>query len=249
MANEVVTRGIVARLLSRFGAQGDGTQSQAGGQRIGKYGESYVLSPGSPKSLLAEEGSYFTANNAQTGTLTAATDTAFSATNPFLVIQNSSAPGSGGPVITLDYALAVVTVQGGATSTSVQAAITKDIINRYTSGGVTLTPVKVNSAGPGSVALVYAGNIVAPAASASVINLMGLRWLKPAREVAGDHFLIQFGSMDGFIQISTATSTYTVNVAAPCVLNPGESALIDIWFPGLSTTGVTIAPEISWWEK
>ncbi len=191
MANEVVTRGVVARLLSRFGAQLDGAQSQAGGQRIGKYGEMYAITPGGPKTALAEEGSYFVANNGQTGTLTVSTDTAFSATNPFLIVMNGAS--ANGPIITLDYANFVVTAQGGATSTSVQAAITKDIINRYTSGGITLTPTAVNSAGPGSVAKVFAGNITATAASGSVMNLMGWRWLKPAREVAGDNYIIQFG--------------------------------------------------------
>lgn len=247
MANEIVTRGVVARLLSRFGAQVDGSQSQAAGQRIGKYGESYVLSPGSPKSLLAEEGSYYTANNAQTGIATATTDTAFSATNPFFLIQNSAS--AGGPVITLDYALAVCTVIGGATSTSVQVAVTKDTTLRYASGGTALTPVKANSQAGGSIAQVYAGNITAAAASGAVVNLVGLRWLKPAREVAGDHYLLQFGMVDGVMQIYTATVTYTIQGTAPCILNPGESALIDIFFPGLSTTGVTLAPEISWWEK
>src|ERR1700730_11977230 len=103
MANEVVPRAIAAHLLSRFGAQGDGTQSQAGGQRIGKYGESYVLMPGSPKSLLAEEGADFTANNLQTAVIGQAAGASFTAINPFFLIQNTSSPGSGGPLITLDY--------------------------------------------------------------------------------------------------------------------------------------------------
>jgi hypothetical protein len=127
--------------------------------------------------------------------------------------------------------------------------ITKDTILRYASGGTALTPVRANSLGTGSVAQVYAGNIAAAAASGAATTMAGLRWLKPAREVAGDQYWLQFGSMDGGMQMFTATSTFSSHPVAPLILNQGESALIDIFFPGLSTTGVTIAPEISWWEK
>ena len=249
MANEVVARGVVARLLSRFGAQVDGSQSQAAGQRIGKYGELYALTPGSPKSLLAEEGCYFSANNAQTGLAVALTNTAFSATNPFILIQNSASPGSGGPVITLDYALAGPVTVAGASTTSVQCAITKDTILRYSSGGTSLTPVKANSAGPGSVAQVYAGNITALAAGGAVATPVGFRYLKPAIPVIGDEYWIQFGAMDGLMQQYTSTSTFSLQAAPPVVLNPGESALIDIWFVAQATTACSLSAELGWWEK
>jgi hypothetical protein len=250
MANEVASRGIVARLLSRFGAQADGSQSLAAGQRIGKYGESYVLSPGSPKSLLAEEGSYFSANNFQTGVIGQAAGTSFTAINPFFLIQNTSSPGSGGPLITLDYVTAICTVIGGATATSVQAAVVKDTVLRYTSGGTALTPQRANSAGAGSVAAVYAGLLVATAASGAVATPVGQRTLKPTINAVGDLYTFQFGSMDGWSQVSLAgTVINAVQAAPPVVLNPGESGLIYFWWPGQSTTGTTMLPEMGWWEK
>jgi hypothetical protein len=247
MANEVATRGIVARLLSRFGAQADGSQSQAAGQRIGKYGESYVLSPGSPKSLLAEEGSYFTANNAQTSIATPGAAMSNVTTSPWILIQNSAGAGSGGPVITLDY----VTLINGTAGTGagiIEFVFVKDTVLRYSSAGSILTPVKANSAGPGSIAQVYSGQIVASAASGAAATLIGLRIMKNGQAVVGDSLWLQFGSMDGFMQIATATSTFSIQAAPPCVLNPGETGLLYLLMT-VQSVASNWYPEIGWWEK
>jgi hypothetical protein len=248
MANEVVQRGIVARLKASFGAQGDGNMSGPAGQRYSKFGESYALTLGSPKSLLAEEGSYFVTNNNQTGLATAAAPTTFSATNPFLLIQNPSSAGAGVPtVITLDYMLLAATAAGTA-GTSVQCAITKDTTLRYSSGGSTLTAIRANSGGPNSIAQVYAGNITASAASGAAVTLVGQRTLKPAIPVAGDNYWLQMGTMDGIMLISTATITFSNQGSPPVILNPGESALLHIWLPSQSAAS-SYAPEMGWWER
>jgi hypothetical protein len=247
MANEIVQRGIVARALRAFGVQGDGSMSGAAGARFGKYGEIYALTPGSPKSLLAEEGSYFVANNAQTGIATAAAPTTFSATNPFVLIENTGVPGGGGAIITLDYMLLAATAAGTA-GASVQFAITRDTTLRFSSGGTALTPINCNSSGAGTVAKVWGGNITATAASGAAVTVVGQRTMKPAIPVAGDNYWVQFGSTDGLMLISTATITFSSQAAPPLVLNPGESGLLSIWLPSQSAAS-SYAPELGWWEK
>lgn len=65
------------------------------------------------KHLLADEGTYFTVNNSQTGLATAAAPVAFSATNPFLLIYNAGSSATG-PRIYLDAATLVATAAGTA---------------------------------------------------------------------------------------------------------------------------------------
>jgi len=248
MSSLVVIDGITARLRGFFGKQADGSNNGSGGQRMGPYGEIYAVVQGSPKSALAEEGSYFTANNAQTGLATAAAPTAFSATNPFILIQNSAAPGAGGPIITLDYAYLANTVLGTQAAGLTEISITKDVILRYSSGGSLLTPVRSNSAGPGSIAQIYAGNITALAATGAASTLTGLRIMKNGTVVLADSLMLQFGSMDSFMQLYLATSTFSEQAVSPLVLNPGESGLIHLILTGQSGAS-SWAPELGWWEK
>jgi hypothetical protein len=86
----------------------------------------------------ADEGCYFVTNNAQTG-IAMTTTVAFSATAPFLIIQNTAA--AGGKKIYLDYLDLVTTAAGSAASglTLIQAAVYLDSILRYSSGGTNLT--------------------------------------------------------------------------------------------------------------
>lgn len=64
-------------------------------QRGGRYGEAQVLSIIPTKHVLADEGSYFTAQNPTPGTGVAlnAAVTAFSDTNGFIVIKNNALAG------------------------------------------------------------------------------------------------------------------------------------------------------------
>lgn len=235
----------------------DSRQPVAGG-RYGRYLENYLLSVVPSKHVLAEEGSYFTANNGQTGQISAATTpAAFVATTPWIIIYNNSpAANPSSPKIFVDYVLFGVSVQG-ATMTSVQMAVVRDSGNRLSAlgtGGVSLTPGRSNSAGAGSVAIVSSGGQMTATAVNAPVNIIGNRLIRTAAapaSVTGDEYLIQFGGVDGFTTQTpvAAQPGKFVEPGPPFVINPGESGLIYIWFPAIATTGVTLLPELSWWER
>lgn len=231
----------------------DGKQPIAN-TRGGRYLEQYILNLVPGKQLLADEGSYFTANNGQTGQATAAAaPTSFVATTPAFLIYNGAPFAPTSPKIYLDYALWAVSVAPTST-TSVQLAIVRDIGNRFSSlgtGGAQLTPIKGNSAGPGSVALVWSGGqLVASAASGAAVTLVGNRILRGTIPIVNDVYIIQFGSVDG-VSAGVAAAAVASHILEPVpslVLNPNESALIYLWYPGM-TAAETNLPEIGWWER
>jgi hypothetical protein len=238
-------QGTVARLKTYYGFQPDGQSSNPNGSRVGPRGELYNLSPVPSKALLAQEGSYFTANNSQTGIATAAAPTSFSATNPFILLENNSGLGSG-VVIVPDYALLVATA-AGTSGTQLLCAITKDTILRYTSGGTALPPQKMNSLGPASVANLWAGNITAASAGSVVQTPVGERCLLGTIPVVYDTYVLAFGSVDGTFVQGKQTINAVVQPVPPMVINPQESLLIHLWLPAQAAAS-SYAPEIGWWE-
>jgi hypothetical protein len=250
MANEIVQRGIIGRMLQALGQQADGAQSSPAGVRVGRYGEGYALSLFPDMGVLADEGTIFTVNNAQSGLATAAAPTTFSATNPFLLIYNRDAQPNGKRLY-LDTATLVATAAGTA-GTSLQCAISIDSGNRYSSGGTEITSSIVNpnfDATGGSVARVFAGNITATAATSAVRNVVGNRFLKGAIPAAGDTYVLKFGGVDAPLLTGSAGSLYTMVQNVPKVIvGPNESALVYLWLPAQSAAS-SYLPEMSWVER
>lgn len=235
---------VAARQLSAAPAVSDAGRVYR--QRFGHHGEAYILSLIPDLNALADEGCYFTANNGQTGIATAATPTAFSATNPFLLIFNNDA--TGGKRIYLDSVTLTATAAGTA-GASVQCAVTIDSTNRYTSGGSALTPVNVNmDDATATIAVVHAGNITAAAASGSVRTVAGQRYLKGAIPVAGDEYSLKFGSATTEANITISTIMKTGIKLPPVIIGPQQSALVHLWLPSQSAAS-SYAPELSWWER
>ena len=242
--------GVVKGLVSRFLPQpnNDGEEVEV---RLNRYGE-LIMQPSARKQhSLAEDGSYFTCNNAQAGLATAAAPTAFSATNPFLLIANTDNPGSNARSIYLDYLMLLATAAGTA-GASLQVAVTIDQGNRYTSGGSELTANIVNcsmlSAQRTSVARVFAGNITAAGAGSNVRTHVGNRYMKGAIPVAGDEYTINFGGIEAMNNISISTIMKSVFNAPPLIIGPQQCALVHIWLPSQSGAS-SYAPELSWWER
>jgi hypothetical protein len=245
MAISTLLQGFVGRALPTVQSQ-DGANALAN-IRLDQRGNTYANLRIPTKHVLCDEGTYFTANNAQTGIATGATPTAFSATNPFITIANqASASVPGAPRIYLDYVTLLATAAGTA-GASVQVAVYVDNIIRYTSGGTALTPVKTNSAGLASVAQVYAGNITAAAAGGQVRAIVGNRYLKGAIPVAGDTYTMQAGSVDSTTSFGVSTILFSLQNMPPVIVNPGETALVHLWLPSQSAAS-SYAPELSWWE-
>jgi hypothetical protein len=251
MANEIVQRGIIGRMLLALGGQADGAQSSPAGVRVGRYGEGYALSLFPDYGVLADEGSYFTVNNAQTGLATAASPQTFSATNPFLLVYNRDAQPNGKRIY-LDYATIIASAAGGGGGTSIQCAVTIDAGNRYSSGGTELTSSIVNpnlDATGGSVARVFAGNVTAAAASTSARTVVGNRYLKGAIAAAADSYVLKFGAVDQQMLTSSNGTLYTSIQGVPkIVVGPNESALIHLWIPA-QTAASTFLPELGWVER
>lgn len=225
----------------------DGTDTDP---RLSRYREQMVIPSVLLKHPLVDEGSYFTCNNAQTGLATAAAPTAFSATNPFLIIYNPSRPSDDfAQRIYIDY-INLLNTAPGTTGTSLQMAITRDNGNRYTSGGTELT-LNITNTGPtsqASIAKIYAGNLTASAATASAKTLIGNRFLKGAIPVIGDQYTTRFGATSLADSITISTIMANVQNLPPIVLGSDESLLVHLWLPGQAAASSYI-PEIGYWER
>lgn len=199
------------------------------------------------RQALSLIGNYFACTNDQTGLATAAAPVSFSATNPFLVIYNSPNVADEKDIILDSVALSATAT--GSAGASVRAAVTIDDIKRYTSGGTDLTTKIVNTnmkSAKTSVAKIYAGNLLAPAAHAARV-LVGQEILKGAIPVVGDRYVMAFGK-DGSDTAYVATLTRSLVNLPPVVIGPGHSALIHLWLPSQSGASSYI-PEVNWHEE
>lgn len=230
-------------------AQSDGIQVPE--LRATRYDELMIQNMQPDFGAIAEEGTYLTVNNAQSGLATAAAPTAFSATNPFLVIYNSE--GASNPLakrIIMDYAAFLATAAGTAAA-SVQFAVVLDQGNRYASGGTEITPNIVNvngDHGKSSIAKVYAGNITASAASLAARTVVGNRYMKGAIPVAGDLYTVKFGGIDSPNFIGISGILMSLNNVPKIVIPANWSLLVHMWFPSQSGAS-SYAPEAGWIER
>lgn len=212
---------------------------------------------------LADAGRYFTANNAQTG-IAANTNTAFTATAPYLLIENNAAAGTNKRIY-LDYVSLLTTAAGVGTASAVvytAAALVIDNKLRYTSGGTQLTANSTNmNVTSTSSALVYAGVILANAASASVVQVSGIRNLRlgvstTVPDEVGDTKYLNFGGVESPGQVAGSAANVMANGMfltqnfPSVVIGPQQSALLYIWYVGItSVTAASYAPEVGWWER
>jgi hypothetical protein len=270
LSPQALFRGIVSRVLPQANLE-----TNEASLRQGRYGEADVLSVVRKSHLLADEGSYFVTNNAQTGILSAAAvaGPATAPTTPSLVIvNNDSASNPNAKRVYLDYVELLVTA-AGVTATATQAknmAVVIDRGGRYSSGGTNLT---ANSTSTNmditvtSVAQAYFGNITTTAATIAARTLVGQRMQRlpvsatTVPDIINDRVRYEFGSVEQIPSIilgSVAATTLQPSVEQatiklpPVVLGPGQSCLIYLWqlvAGGTYTTATTYIPEIGWWER
>lgn len=130
--------------------------------------------------------------------------------------------------------------------------MTLDTGNRYSSGGTNLTSLitspNMDAGSVKSNAQVYAGNLTAAAATASVRTIVGNRYMKGAIPVIGDTYTARFGSSDMSDQIGASAIVFSTNNVAPVVIGPGQCALVHLWLLTQSAAS-SYAPELSWWER
>lgn len=255
LSPQALIKGLVSRILPASNPDGSNTDAAL---RLGRYGEVYDLPLVRKSHLLADEGSYFVTNNAQTGVATN-NGTAFSATAPFCVVQNNNSLASGARLY-LDYIALVTTTAGSAASgaSSINAAVVIDNILRYSSGGTNITSSIVAAnmdLTTGSGAAVYIGAVTALAASPVARTVCGFRILRPTvsatvLDILGEQKLLNFGNVEGGQgSFTPANANLITNSFPPVVIGPQSSALIYIWTT--STTPVTpqYAPEVGFWVR
>ncbi|MGH8265981.1 MAG: hypothetical protein ACRETS_01535, partial [Steroidobacteraceae bacterium] len=221
--------------------------------RLDTYGGMFTQPRVRKAHTLADEGSYFVVNNAQTA-IVPTYGTAYSATAPFIIVQNN-AP-AGGPRTYIDYANLTAAVAGTFASGGVQTALAVDVdlIPRFSSGGTNLTANIVNP-NTGSTAApavaVYCGALTALAASANVRHVVGQRNIRPANSATvigniGDVIELTHGAVEGNVSSSSVVTNplYVQQALPPIVLAPQTSALFYLYWPGATTpAAATYLPE------
>jgi hypothetical protein len=254
LSPQALLRGLVARALPPTNAD---SQNNDVPIRMDSYGGLYTQPLVRKTHNLADEGSYFVCNNAQTA-IGPTFGTAFAAASPFILIYN----GQSSARLYLDYIALVTVVAGTCTTTAgyTAAAVVLDQGNRYSSAGSNLSANIVNPnmasvAGAPSGVLVYCGAIVATAAN-TARTVVGIRNIRPNVSstvigIVGDMNLITFGSVEGSTgSITVANANIMPQSFPPVVVGPGQSALLYLWYPVMTApTAATYAPEIGFWVR
>jgi hypothetical protein len=258
LSPQALIKGIVARALPTINADG---YNQDVAVRMGSYGELAVQPLVRKAHMLADEGSYYVCNNAQTG-IVPTYSTSFSATTPLITIYNGNVNNQR---LYLDY-ISLVAIAAGANTTTagfMAIAITIDNINRYTSGGTVLTSnvVSPNMALPANTsgAVIACGAITAASASAAARTIVGIRNIRPTlsstvTNVAGDTWVMNFGGVEntsnGQISITASVANIIPVPLPPVIIPPGSTMLLHYWTQGVSApSAATYAPEIGFWVR
>lgn len=229
--------------------------------RTTRYGDQVVQLIGSGRHSLADEGSYFVANNATPGTPVAdgaGASTSFSATRAFFLMNNKDS--AGGKRIYLDYMRLILGGTAPATTLSLHFAFFLDYISRdpTTATQRTLvTPVNTNGdSGVQSVcqfASFNSSTMTNPAAGANV-RQVGRCVLPTSLGIAGDEYLIKFGgeeigSYPGMTAIRSAATARVVSQAPPVIIGPGQWFTAHRWWLTETTNIANFEMEVGWWER
>jgi len=250
MATEILAKALPSRALPS--PQVD-NQREGVPFRSGRYGAIYVVGEVRKDAILADEGSFFVANNAGTGLATVAAPTAFSDTAPLLTITNTDSPGNtSAKRIYLDSLRLTQTVVGTA-GTGLQLQVKLDAIDRYSSAGTLLTPISPNMdiAKATSVATVrqFPTNLATGASARTPIGLLVCLYGMTAPLPAFSCTAINFGGVEGgFGGVLSATLGMTQVDAPPIIIGPGQTCVINFLIPFQSAAS-TWAAELAWWER
>lgn len=184
--------------------------------------------------------------------ISAAARTSFLATECTTLLRNTA--GAGGKYVIPMWVRMIITAAGTA-GTNANFGLITDVINRYSSGGTTLTGTSgANSAKTDAsdtpVCTAYAG--VVTASAASVPRLMG-RSMAIARAAAtafvvGDEIMVTFGSAERVpSQVIAATASRYIVPFGPVAIAPGHSALVHFWSAAQSAAP-SAEYEVAWME-
>lgn len=231
--------------------------------RQGRYREQYVLSTIPTKHILADEGSYFVAQNATTGTGVAhALVTSFTNTAALFVIKNNDNAGNArAKRIYLDYMRLIQTAAPTA-GVSLEFLVQLDSASRAaTANNVASTPVNVNSDDTtGSVAAIQAFNagsltVPAPVTGATTQRNVSRIRIPTGINVIGDEVVVQFGAVSQALATGPLTAIRAaqpcrfVAHGAPVVIGPQQFCIIYRWSLTEATTAPSYEWELGWFER
>ncbi len=215
--------------------------------RTGKYAEAYAIPMGPLRYGYADEGSYFTAKNATTGTqLTAHAAPAIADTDTKSIIHLFN---NGSNDIYLDYIhLATTVANASATAVYFNAYIDAKGSTALSSGGTTITSTNVrNNSSNTTGAIITAGAVVtAPTSSRKVMA----REVRPSIGIALDQYNFSFGHgllNTSYSQVATVAAIYTAG--PPIIIAPGGNLMFVQTGPSGAATAMTFEFEMGWWER
>lgn len=261
MSDEVILKGLVARTLPA--AQSDGDESNIAA-RVSRYGDQLAIQVGGPRQGLVDEGSYFIATNPTPGTGIApnAVETSFSDTRGFFVIKNTEDPGNPqAKRIYMDYLKLILLATAPTATVSQHFALKRSKISREPTTAANrtlLSPVQMASAsGRASIArpmsYANAGAMTVPA-SAAEDPVVGRVCLPTSLGIAGDEYLLKFGSDDlgavaGLTAVRATAPARIVGLLPPVVIEAGESLVIHRWWLTEATNAPNFEFELAWYER
>lgn len=220
--------------------------------RTGEYLEAYTLPISTGRVMLADEGSYFVAQNATVGTqLTGHVAPAIADTNTKSIIHFFNSATSGVDVY-LDY-LVITTVVANASATAVDFLAWTDNKGStgLTSGGTAISAIHntrsdVTTDSP--ITMTAGACVTAPATN---IHRVLQRTVKPYIGVALDSYTFQFGNgafgPTGYALVTAVTNTTTS--CAPVVVAPGGNFYFVQTGPSGASTAMTFEFEMGFWAR
>jgi hypothetical protein len=209
-------------------------------QRSGSYGEAVSDQLCALDARHCEEGTeyVFTSPTPGTGIAQIAAPNAFITTSPFLIISNNNPIGSN--INIRPKYIRLANTVAGTNGTNMNYVLVLDNTLRWSSAGTAIVPVSPNFlATRNTDALVYAGALVAAAASTAV-RLLDHGPLRTSIVVVGDTFNFTFGGVDktptSLAKNGTTPSDFVIPQSAVSIA-PGGSLLLYIWAASQSVAG------------
>jgi hypothetical protein len=246
---EAFLKGWVSRMLPQAE-----TDNGPGIVRLGRYGDIFTVGAVRKQHVLADEGSYFVANNGGTGVATGATPTSFSDTAPMLTLYNTDSPGNqNAKRVHLDFIKLMETAAGTAGVTfRVQIKIGNG--NPYSSGGTQLFPVNPNMDVPSRASVLQAYLLPTAVAMTSPRTIVGDVVCIPTTAAVIailSTIHMNFGGVEGtpFSVIGSTANCIIAGVPLPpIVLGPNQGASINFLI-GSQSAASSWTPELGWWER
>lgn len=251
MGIEAFLRGYVSRIQPQ--AEQDTDTSMV---RLGRFGDVWTIGGVRKQHGLADEGSYFVANNGGTGVASAAAPTSFNDLAPIISIANTDTAGNqNSKRIHLDW-IRLMETAAGTGATAMRFQVRTDNVDR-SSAGTALTPVNVNTdvAQRSSVAQVRLFPTVGTLGG-QARTLVGDVLAIPTQTTplpATTTVILNFGGVEVAQQMwNTAASAAVVMAAVgalpPVVIGPGQMVTLNFLLVGQSAAS-SWTPEVAWWER